>query len=672
LEKSAWDRLAAMELATAKIRGLGPKRLAALEKVGVVSVLDLLAHLPRQYRDFSQVSEISKLHADEYAHVQGRVLSIRSGKTRHKRVQILEGLLDDGSGSLRVIWYGRNFLAKQIRKGTNWALMGKVKREKTGLTLVNPKAYALDNADPDSDHLEVVYPQLGGLRSEDVARWIGELLDRSLPEPELPEVLANHLRMPSFFTALRQIHRPGSLTGNGEPAEFGIALKRLKVQEFFQFQAELQKMVHFSQSRAHPRLKVTRDDADDFAAKLPFRPTGDQHRVMAGILETLTHGGRLHALVQGDVGSGKTLIALFAGYCFHKYGYQSALMAPTTLLAEQHYQNAKSLLAPFGVRVALLSGDRSPAENMDLIRSIGEGGADFIVGTHSLFQDRVRFANLGLVLIDEQHRFGVEQRASLLKKAAAPHYLAFSATPIPRSLALTLHGNFQVYQIREKPVGRQPIHTVLKRSANREEVIAFAKKRLALGEAVFWVFPLIEDDQQRTENSAIAMHRHLAKYHFGENQVGLVHGRMEKSEIASTMNAFREGRIPVLVATTVIEVGVDVPHASIMVIEGAQHFGLSQLHQLRGRVGRGAKRAFCFLMIPKETSGESLQRMKLLESSDDGFQIAEADLEGRGAGQLLGKAQSGSARFRFGDPWEDRDLMDLVRQAIKGGEKGVQ
>ena len=666
-----WAGLNEMPLASLGLRGLGPKRLAALAAAGVASALDLLAHVPKEYRDFSNVSEIAKLQADQFAHVQGRILSIRAGKTHRKRLQVLEGLIDDGSGTLRVVWYGKNYLAKQIQKGTRWAMLGKTKREKSGLTMGNPKAYPLGQA-LDDQSIGVVYPQLGGLRSDYLARWIGELLNRPLPEPALPETLRSYFQLPAFVEALKRIHRPDALNEDGEPLELDRALQRLKVQEFFLFQANLRQMVLASQKRPYPRLKVVNEVLPEFIANLPFQPTGDQMAVMNEIRKNLEDGSRLLALVQGDVGSGKTLVALFAVYHFFKSGFQSAFMAPTNLLAEQHFQTANGLLAPLGVRVGLLSGDRSPSENRKILGDIQNGQVDIAVGTHSLFQDRVKFKNLGLVLIDEQHRFGVEQRAALLKKAEAPHYLAFSATPIPRSLALTLHGNYQVHQIREKPANRVPVRTILKRSSNRAEVIAFAKNRIAKGEAVFWVFPLIEGDKDRAEASAIAMHRQLSEKHFDGDGVGLVHGRMEKERIASVMKEFRQGKIRVLVATTVIEVGVDVPDASIIVIEGAHHFGLSQLHQLRGRVGRGASQAFCFLMIPEDAPVDSLTRMRLLESCEDGFRIAEADLESRGAGQLLGRAQSGTAKFLFGDPWQDRALMDRVRKIMREGKKGVQ
>ena len=657
-----WEKL---PLKSVKIKGLGPKSLEKLANAGIVNVDDLLYFFPRDYLDYSQVTPIATAPEEVEVHVRGTIIAKNVGVTAQKRIPTLEVLVDDGSGTLRIVWYNQPFLKDKILKGDTVSLFGKIRMEKTGRTLSNPK---YDFAEPEPDQsLTPVYRQVSGLRSSQIEQWILSLLMK-MPDPaNAPLDLLEGL--PDKRAALCSIHRPE----NGHAAtaikdRSSPALQRLVLEEFFEFQKRLQVLVSKSQSRDHPMFEVHRSVLAPFLAGLPFVPTNDQQKVIDQLLTGLEQRARLHALIQGDVGCGKTLVGLAMAWVFKVADYQAALLCPTTVLAEQHFATATELLGPLGVKVGLLTSRGDGRQRNQTIRETADGAADLIIGTHRIFQADVYFKNLGLAMIDEQHRFGVDQRRAFLKKGKAVHYLAFSATPIPRSLALTLYGEFQVLQIREKPAERQPVRTILKKAANRDEIVSFAKSRIAHGESVFWVFPLIEGAESQQEQSADQMYREFRERTFREFSVGLVHGKMKKEQIQEAMADFRRGRIQILVATTVIEVGVDVPRASIMVIENAHQFGLSQLHQLRGRVGRGAGAGFCFLVLGDALRREGLERMRVLQASQDGFEIAKFDLKHRGAGQLLGKQQTGDAGFRVGDPWLDRTLMARARAFVLGEE----
>lgn len=668
----AWQQLASSCLSEWRLPGLGPKRLEKLAAVGIETPLALLALLPKTYRDFSQTTKIQHLKPDTLACVVGRLLSLHAGKTYRKRIPMIEGLVDDGSGTVRMIWYGKAYLKDKLVPQQTYRIWGQVKRDKTGMSFMNPK-FSDPNADASQVQLELVYRQAGGMSSEMLNQWVRCLLERMEVFPELPEALIKQDAVRNFKTALEIIHQPTALAEETEkPIQLESALEYLKTLEFFAYQTQMRRLIHASQNRSHPQIDIAYDRLTPFFSGLPFEPTNDQSRVIYEIWQGLHRKQRMLALIQGDVGSGKTLVALAAACLFAKAGYQTALMAPTTILARQHYETAITLLQGLGLQVGLLSGDEEPAVNRQTIKALQMGAMDFVVGTHMLFGKRVNFQQLGLVMIDEQHRFGVGQRSALLKKGSAPHYLAFSATPIPRSLALTLYGDFKIFQIREKPAHRKPVKTILKKVKNRDEILQFAKQRVALGEAVFWVLPQIDNEGEENIKSAEAMYRFLIKQGFSKQRLGLAHGRLEKEAIATTMTAFRDGKLDVLVATTVIEVGVDVPRATVIIIDGAQNFGLSQLHQLRGRVGRGDKQAFCFLLVPGDIPSETLKRMRLLEQTDDGFEIAEADLINRGAGHLLGKEQSGKPLFFFGDPWRDRERMLAVSRWFEKEKEEVQ
>lgn len=652
---SVWEAWAQTPLVELKIKGLGAKTKEKLIAAGLVTAWDLVSFLPRDYLDYSQIFPIDQAPIDVPVHIRGRILSKNVSKTHNRRITVLEALVDDGQATLRLVWFNQAFLNGRLKKGDTYSFFGKIRWESSGRTMNSPRFS--EQPEADSGGIQPVYREVRGLKSERLSTYILAVLAQ-MPDRELgPE-------LPTLKQALQTLHAPA----DGETvaairARQAPALTALVYDEFFQFQIRLQHLVRESQNRDHPVPSLKNGARERFLDAVPFQPTGDQIKTFDFIDQTLEKGGRLYGLVQGDVGCGKTLIGFYAAYLFALAGYQSVMLCPTSVLATQHALGATKLLEPLGLKVRLLSGKLSGAALREALAEIAAGDIDFVVGTHKVFQADVAFANLGLALIDEQHRFGVEQRRALLKKGRAAHYLAFSATPIPRSLAMTLYGDFQILSIKEKPADRIPIRTILKKAENREQVADFVRRRLDSGEQVYWVFPMVEEREEMEERSVEAMFRQFLESTFRGYAVDMAHGKMPKEELENVMNNFREGRTQLLVATTVVEVGVDVANAAVMVIDGAERFGLSQLHQLRGRVGRGELASYCFLLLHDKPSRETVERMRFLEKSTDGFEISQFDLEQRGSGQVLGKAQSGEAGFRFGDPWLDRDWMASARQA---------
>ncbi len=655
-----WEK---QKLSAFRLRGMGPKTRAKLAAVGVETALDLIAFLPRDYLDYSRIVPINDAPLDQPVHVRGVVIAKKVGRTFRRRFSVLEILVDDGCGALRIVWYNQPYLHDRLQKGQSLSLFGKIKREKLGRTMSSPRFQIAGDGEVEAA-VTPVYREVGGIRSDQIRRWIALLLADMPDEEPLPPGISARYGFPRRRAAFQTLHAPGDPeTAAAIMTRRSPAWRRLVFEEFRELQMRLRRMAASGQERGHPRIEVGAEWMPAFFASLPFEPTGDQRRVIETLIGELGRGRRLQALIQGDVGCGKTLVALAAAFLFQRAGFQAALMCPTVILARQHAEAARALLGPLGVRTALLTSRSDDAGGGELLRAVAAGEVDLAVGAHKLFQDDVRFHNLGLAMIDEQHRFGVDQRKALLRKSrSAAHYLAFTATPIPRSLALAVYGECQTLQIRQKPAGRGRVPTILKKAENRDEIIRFARSRIQRGESVFWVFPLIDEDRDQQEKSAVAMYETFKRRDFPPEWVGLAHGRMDRDALREEMAKFADGRRKILVATTVIEVGVDVPAASIMVIEGADRFGLSQLHQLRGRVGRGAGEAYCFLTLESGASPSAVQRVKTLASSDDGFYIAECDLKERGAGELLGKRQSGLDGFRFGDPWRDRELMEMARE----------
>jgi ATP-dependent DNA helicase RecG len=642
------------------LKGVGERRAEAFRRLGVLSARDLLFHIPHRYEDASTVRRIATLRIGEDATVIGTVVSKGVLPTR-KGLRIFQAVVQDESGLVEASWPGQPFLDRSINKGDVLLLSGTV-RFYHGRQLM-PREWVNLGAD-DSGTAEgrvlAVYPATEGLSFKQIRAVIDKHLDTLVPalDEYLPADLLRATGLPGIQEALRRVHRPSSV------AEALGGRDRLAYDELL--------FVHLLQRRANAiarqaRQGITfenrRDLTSRLKAALPWELTGAQVRATREIVADMTSPLRMHRLLQGDVGSGKTIVALFACCLALENGYQAAVMAPTELLAEQHFRTFSALLAPLGVEPVLVVGSMTAKARRAAAARLAEAGPVLVVGTHALVQEGTQFARLGLAIIDEQHRFGVEQRATLGEKGAAPDILLMSATPIPRSLALTLYGDLDVSVLDERPPGRQPVTTALRPETGRDRVMEFVETQLAAGRQAYLVYPIIEESDKIALKAATTAFEALAAGPFAHRRVALLHGRLAAEEKDAIMRSFRDGGIDLLVSTTVIEVGIDVPNATVMVIEHPERFGLSQLHQLRGRVGRGAEESFCILL--GDVGPESRERLQHVIETEDGFEIARADLRLRGMGDLFGKQQSGLPVFKIADPVRDEELSELARAAAE-------
>lgn len=642
------------------LKGVGERRAEAFRRLGVLSARDLLFHIPHRYEDASTVRRIVTLRIGEDATVIGTVVSKGVLPTR-KGLRIFQAVVQDDSGLIEASWPGQPFLDRSINKGDVLLLSGPV-RFYHGRQLM-PREWVNLGAD-DSGTAEgrvlAVYPATEGLSFKQIRAVIDKHLDTLVPalDEYLPAELLRETGLPGIQEALRRVHRPSSV------AEALVGRDRLAYEELL--------FVHLLQRRANAiarqaRQGITfenrRDLTSRLKAALPWELTGAQVRATREIVADMTSPLRMHRLLQGDVGSGKTIVALFACCLALENGYQAAVMAPTELLAEQHFRTFSTLLAPLGIEPVLVVGSMGATARRAAAARLAEAGPVLVVGTHALVQEGTQFARLGLAIIDEQHRFGVEQRATLGEKGAAPDILLMSATPIPRSLALTLYGDLDVSVLDERPPGRQPVTTALRAENGRERVMEFVETQLAAGRQAYLVYPIIEESDKIALKAATTAFEALSAGPFAHRRVALLHGRLATEEKDAIMRSFRDGGIDLLVSTTVIEVGIDVPNATVMVIEHPERFGLSQLHQLRGRVGRGAEESFCILL--GDVGPESRERLHHVIETEDGFEIARADLRLRGMGDLFGKQQSGLPAFKIADPVRDEELSELARVAAE-------
>ncbi|MFA6167602.1 MAG: ATP-dependent DNA helicase RecG [Gemmatimonadaceae bacterium] len=659
---TAADRLPARVLDTpiTFLKGVGERRAEAFRRLGVLNARDLLFHIPHRYEDASTVRRIATLRIGEDASVIGTVVSKGVLPTR-KGLRIFQAVVQDESGLIEASWPGQPFLDRSIAKGDVLLLSGSV-RFYHGRQLM-PREWVNLGAD-DSGMAEgrvlAVYPATEGLSFKQIRAVIDKHLDTLVPalDEYLPAELLRETGLPGIQDALRRVHRPSSV------AEALVGRDRLAYEELL--------FVHLLQRRANAiarqaRQGITFENRRDLTSKLkaalPWELTGAQVRATREIVADMTSPLRMHRLLQGDVGSGKTIVALFACCLALENGYQAAVMAPTELLAEQHFRTFSALLAPMGVEPVLVVGSMGAKARRAAAARLAEAGPVLVVGTHALVQEGTQFARLGLAIIDEQHRFGVEQRATLGEKGAAPDILLMSATPIPRSLALTLYGDLDVSVLDERPPGRQPVTTALRPESGRDRVMEFVETQLTAGRQAYLVYPIIEESDKIALKAATTAFEALAAGPFAHRRVALLHGRLATEEKDAIMRSFRDGGIDLLVSTTVIEVGIDVPNATVMVIEHPERFGLSQLHQLRGRVGRGAEESFCILL--GDVGPESRERLQHVIDTEDGFEIARADLRLRGMGDLFGKQQSGLPAFKIADPVRDEELSELARVAAE-------
>jgi len=641
------------------LKGVGPKRAEALQRLGIRTAGDLLYHTPHRYLDATTVTPLARAAINQEVTCVGRVVSTGVLPTR-RGLRVFRAVLKDSSGLLECAWPGRPFLERQIKKGQLLLVTGPV-RYYHGKQLVPHEFIVL--AEPDEGEgtgdwglVLPVYPATEGLTHRQIRALVQQHLDELLAlvsDPHPPAFRATH-NLIDLRRALELMHRPKKV----EEAELGR--RRLAFDELFDQQLVQARARHLAKrARAGIRFTLKRELTTRLKEHLPFELTGDQRHAVREITDDMTAPERMHRLLMGDVGTGKTVVALFAMLLAAENDYQAAIMAPTELLAEQHDATLTRLLEPLEIRPELLLGRMTAAEKASARERIAGGGARIVVGTHALIQESVTFQRLGLAVIDEQHRFGVEQRAALVEKGDAPDVLLLTATPIPRSLALTLYGDLDVTQIRERPPGRGAVKTALRTEAARSKIYEFIRSECAAGRQAYVIYPVIDESERADLKAATTMAAKLAKT-FAEFRVGLVHGKMKADERDATMRAFRDNSVQILVATTVIEVGIDVANATVMVIEHAERFGLAQLHQLRGRVGRGTAASHCILL---SDSPEAAPRLQAFCETTDGFKIAELDLHERGMGELTGARQSGGVPLRYANLETDLPLLDAARTA---------
>src|SRR5688572_576591 len=641
------------------LKGVGPARAEALKKLAVLTAGDLVFHIPHRYEDASTISPISSLETGMSATVVGRVISKGIIPTR-RGLRIFQAVLKDPSGMIEVAWPGQPFLDRSIHKGDTLLVTGNVRfyhgRQLQPREFIN-LGDEEDVGDTAQGRVLSVYPATEGLSFKVIRSIIDQHLDGllGLVDEYLPSRVLSSAAVPHIRDALRMVHRPASL------AEAAAGRTRLAFEELF--------FIHVLHQRARSLARVARhcirsENKRDLTSRLrqalPYELTAAQVRASREIFADMCSDRKMHRLLQGDVGSGKTIVALFAALLAMENGYQAALMAPTELLAEQHARTFTSLLQPLHISPVLVIGSLGARERREAAARIEGPAPALIVGTHALVQQGTTFGRLGVAIVDEQHRFGVEQRKMLGAKGEAPDVLLLSATPIPRSLALTLYGDLDLSILDERPPGRKAVVSALRPESGRDRVLTFVNRQLDEGRQAYIVYPVIAESEKTDLKAATTMFETLAAGAFSGRRVALLHGRIPADERDAIMRDFRDGRIQVLVATTVIEVGIDVANATVMIVEHPERFGLSQLHQLRGRVGRGAEESFCILL--GDVSPEARARLELFVNTEDGFEIARADLRMRGMGDLFGERQSGVPTFRVADPLRDEELNVRARE----------
>jgi len=644
------------------VKGVGTKLAQVLSKLNLYTLGDLLFHLPRRYEDRRQFRKIAHARAGDAVTVSGKLVTVDNMKVRN--LTLTKAYLDDGSGVLELVWYNQPYMKDTLNKLRNSQIVayGVVKESPYGLQMETPEWEDLpDGADPDSllsvNRIVPIYPLTEGIRQKRMRQILWNAVQYAHLAPEiLPRSVRERLGLMPIQHALQQIHFPDS-----EQA-IDPARQRLVFEEFFLMQLGVGMQRQRTRQERGIAMRIDADRLNEMLHRIvPFELTNAQRRVIGEIWSDMAQPHPMNRLLQGDVGSGKTIVAAAAILAAVDNQYQAAIMAPTEILAEQHYINLHRLFQPLGISVELLVGRLSNKQRQQARERIATGRGMVAVGTHALIQEGVEFARLGLAIVDEQHRFGVLQRAALRDKGVMPHVLVMTATPIPRTLTLTLYGELDVSIIDELPPGRKPVRTHWKTPEERLKVYAGVRKLVEQGRQAYVICPLIDESDKLQVRAAEQMAEHLQNDVFPDLRVGLLHGRMKPAEKEAVMDAFRAGELQILVSTTVIEVGVDVPNAAAIVIEDADRFGLAQLHQLRGRVGRSEHQSYCVLIAnPKSDDGQ--RRMEIMTRTNNGFLIAEEDLRIRGPGEIYGTRQSGMPSFRVADLVKDMRLLEVARQ----------
>jgi ATP-dependent DNA helicase RecG len=657
------------------LKGVGPRRAAALAGVGIVTIHDLLNYLPRRYLDRTMVTPIGSLKANMDATIIGEVLGKGILKGKRSRLEVMIG---DSTGYVALIWFaGYRYLEKAFNKGDILAVTGPVTYFQQ-LQIVHPEIERIEDETSQLIHtgrIVPVYPSTADLKGAGLTgRIMRQIIVRALAATEgkivdfLSEKYQKEENLFSLSGAFNNIHYPENIESAKK------ARKRLAFNELLELQyLILGTRKHYTDIAKGHHYNPPGKTVSKFARELPFKMTPDQQEASRCIFNDMAGERPMHRLLQGDVGCGKTVVAIMASVYAAENKLQVVFMAPTEILADQHYRNWQETLLKYGLESGLLIGSMKKAEHKKIIDKIAAAQIDIVFGTHAVLSESVQFKNLGLVIIDEQHRFGVLQRGQLIGKGARPDTLVMTATPIPRTLALTLYGDLDITSIRSMPPGRQPIKTVWRTANSRPDIYKFLRTRLEEKEQIFIIYPLVEKSDKLDLQAAEEEYQRLKKEIFSDYNVGLVHGRIKKESKDKTVSDFRAGKLDILVATTVIEVGIDIPSASIMVIEHAERFGLSQLHQLRGRVGRGDKKGMAIAIATPPISDIARQRLEMFQSSNNGFEISEADLKLRGPGEFFGTRQHGLPELRVADLSIDTELLPVTRKIaahlIASGEK---
>ncbi len=642
------------------IKGVGPKRSLVFQKIGIQSVRDLLYLFPRRYEDRSHFAPLNNLPLSESITCRGEVVDVKFKPIRG--MPLVEILIGDEAGTLRAVWFNQPYLKKLFECGQQVILYGKVEPYQKHIQMSNPEFEIVESAEAESIHtgrITPIYPLTEGLFQRSLRTTLREAVEHHLNvaiSDALPSELRSRLNLLPLDRALREMHLPSSFE------ELEKARRRIVFDEFFAFELQLFLRVKAIRTQYQAfAFKINPDLIAEFKNSLPFEITKSQENAVLDLVKDLGRTIPMNRLLQGDVGSGKTVVAAFAFLAAQRAELQSAFLVPTEILAEQHFRTLRKFLEPVGIRPELLTKSTETDKRARLLAELKQGKIPVVVGTHALLQEDVRFKDLGLLVVDEQHKFGVHQRNQLLQKTPRPHQLVMTATPIPRTLALTVYADLDISVMKELPKGRKPIKTYWITRKKQPEIFEHMVARLQNGEQAYIVFPLIEETEKKDLLAAKKEFERLKKTAFKKFRMGLVHGKLDRSERESIMRAFSRNEIDILVATLVIEVGVDQPNATMMIIENAERFGLAQLHQLRGRIGRGKLESECFLFGEPSTD-EGKMRLRLLTKLSDGFLIADEDLKLRGQGDLWGTRQSGEPLFRVAHPIFDEAILLLARQ----------